>query len=142
MAEMPWGPYSISIHPFHAAMLAGSVPLFLGAALCDAAYATTYEIQWVNFSSWLIVGGLVFAGAALLFAGFDFRPANRRGRGFAAYPALLLAGWVVGLFNALMHARDAWGSMPAGLALSVIASVLVCIATWLGFRQSRSGAAR
>ena len=49
----------LSIHPLHAALLAGTVPLFLGALLSDIAYARTYEIQWANFASWLIVGGLV-----------------------------------------------------------------------------------
>ena len=29
-------------------LLAGTVPLFLGAALSDAAYARTYEIQWTS----------------------------------------------------------------------------------------------
>ena len=31
--------YSTVIHPLHAVLLAGTVPLFLGAALSDAAYA-------------------------------------------------------------------------------------------------------
>ena len=76
--------YSRSIHPLHAVSLAGTVPLFLGAALSDAEYASTYEIQWSNFASWLIVGGLIFGGIALLFAIIDLsrasssRPWHRR----------------------------------------------------------------
>ena len=133
--------HEIAIHPIHAVILAGTVPLFLGAALSDVAYASTYEIQWVNFSSWLIVGGLVFAGVALLFAAFDLSRIDRRARGLAAYSTVLLATWLVGLFNALTHARDAWASMPTGLVLSVIGAVLACGATWLGFREPRSGVA-
>jgi uncharacterized membrane protein len=38
-----------------------------------------------------------------------------------------------------MHARDAWASMPAGLWMSVIAALLACVATWLGFRSLRLG---
>jgi uncharacterized membrane protein len=131
-------PYSTVIHPLHAVLLAGTVPLFLGAALSDAAYASSYEIQWSNFASWLIVGGLAFAGIALIFAAVDLCRANRRARGIALYAMVLLITWIVGLFNALMHARDAWASMPIGLVLSVIVVVLTCVATWLGFGNSRN----
>jgi uncharacterized membrane protein len=129
--------YSSSIHPLHAVFLAGTVSLFLCAALSDAEYASTYEIQWSNFASWLIVGGLMFCGIALLFAIADLSRPARRFPGLAVYLAVLLATWVVGFFNALMHARDAWGSMPGGLVLSVIGTVLACIATWFGFATPR-----
>ena len=130
-------PYSTVIHPLHAVLLAGTLPLFLGAALSDAAYASSYEIQWSNFASWLIVGGLVIAGIALLFAVVDLCRSSRRARGLALYAMVLLVTWLVGLFNALMHARDAWASMPIGLVLSVIVVLLACVATWLGFGNSR-----
>jgi uncharacterized membrane protein len=125
--------YSEAIHPLHAVLLAGSVSLFVGAALSDAAYASSYEIQWNNFASWLIAGALVLAGVALLFAIVDLLRIGRRARGLALYATLLLATWVVGFVNALMHARDAWASMPHGLVLSVIVAVLACIATAFAF---------
>src|SRR5690554_1416478 len=125
--------YSEAIHPLHALLLAGIIPLFLGAALSDIAYASTYEIQWNNFASWLIVGGLVFAGLALVFTIVDLCRASRRAPGIAIYTAALLLTWGVGFFNALMHARDAWASMPTGLVLSIIVTVLACVATWFGF---------
>jgi uncharacterized membrane protein len=133
--------YSQAIHPLHAVLLAGSIPLFLGAVLSDAAYAKTYEIQWQNFASWLIVGALFFAGFALLFALADLVREDRRVRGVALYSLVLLIAWLVGLFNAFMHARDAWASMPTGLVLSVIAAVLACVAAWLGFHARHSGGA-
>jgi uncharacterized membrane protein len=129
--------YSGAIHPLHAVLLAGSVPLFLSALLSDIAYAVTYEIQWSNFASWLIVGGLVFAGVALLFATFDLGRRERRTLGAAIYAAILLSTWVLGFFDALMHARDAWGRMPAGLVISVVTTVLACLATWFGFCTPR-----
>ena len=131
--------YSRSIHPLHAIFLAGTFSLFLCAALSDAEYASTYEIQWSNFASWLIVGGLIFGGIALVFAISDLSRPTRRASGIGVYVALLLATWVVGFFNALMHARDAWGSMPGGLVLSVIGAVLACVATWFGFATPRFG---
>ena len=126
--------YVLTVHPLHAIYLGGMLPLFLGAALADTAYAKTFDIQWNNFASWLLVGALVFGGIALIFAIVDlFRP-TQRARGIILYAVVLLATWIVGFFNALVHARDAWGSMPMGLVLSVITVVLACLATWLGFR--------
>ena len=131
--------YPAVINPLHAVLVAGTVPLFLGAALSDATYAATYEIQWSNFASWLIAGGLVFAGVALLFAIVDLFRSSRRASGLAPYLAALLATCAVGFFNALMHARDAWASMPTGLALSVIVLALACTATWFSFHTPRMG---
>ena len=56
------------LHPLHAILLGGVFPLFLGALLSDTAYYRSFEIQWKNFASWLLVGGLVFVGLALLWA--------------------------------------------------------------------------
>lgn len=131
--------FACAIHPLHAILLAGTVPLFLGAALSDAAYASTYEIQWRNFASWLIVGGLVFAAGALVFAIADLCRPGRRTRAGTAYAAVLLVAWGVGLFNAFMHARDAWAGMPGSLVMSIIVALLVCVATWMGFRPLRQG---
>jgi len=131
-------PHRTRIHPLHAFLLAATVPLFLGALLSDAAYARTQEIQWTNFASWLIAGGLVFAGAALLWAAVDYFRADR-GLRRHLYPLVLLAAWVLGLVNAFTHAKDAWATMPEGLVLSVIVTVLACIATWLGFSGRNTG---
>lgn len=132
--------YARTMHPFHAVLLAGTIPLFLGAALSDVAYARTYQVQWINFASWLLVGGLVFAGLALLFAVIDMFRADRRSRNLVVHVAPLLAMWILGFVNALVHARDAWASMPAGLMLSVIVTLLACVATWIGFSTWRDGA--
>ncbi|WP_417788024.1 DUF2231 domain-containing protein [Stutzerimonas xanthomarina] len=134
--------HSISRHipnPVHATLLAGTVPLFLGGLLSDIAYFQTYEIQWTNFASWLIAGGLVFCGLAILFALVNLvKATHKKGRPLI-YLMLLAATWVLGFFNALVHAKDAWASMPSGLILSVIVTLLVCAATWLGFTNLRSG---
>jgi uncharacterized membrane protein len=129
------------LHPLHAVLLAGAVPLFLGALLSDWAYSASYQIQWKNFASWLIVGGLVFAGFALLAALIGFFR-GRRGRRSIAYVLLLLATFVLGFINALVHAKDAWATMPEGLVLSAIVTLLVLAATWLGFSTLRSGVTR
>lgn len=129
--------YSEAIHPLHAVFVSGALAFFFGALLNDVVYAKTYEIQWSNFASWLIVGGLVFAGIALVFSLVDLARAHRRVPGIGVYFLLLLATWVAGFFNALMHARDAWAMMPGGLVLSVITTLLACLTTWVGFRTPR-----
>ena len=131
------------IHPLHAVLLASSLPLFLGALLSDWAYSSTYEVQWLNFASWLTAGALVFAGAALLWAAIDFFRADiakdRRG---VVYIIVLLAAFVLGFINALVHAKDGYATMPAGLVLSVLVFLLALAATWLGYSTLRSGAKR
>ncbi len=127
-----------AIHPFHAALLAGTVPLFLGTLLADYAYWSSYQIEWSNFASWLIVGALVFCAVALLFAVIDLF----RGVGSLLYTVVLAATWALGFWNALTHAKDAWAIMPAALVLSVVTAVLACVATWLGFSTLRAGAVK
>jgi len=129
------------LHPLHAVLLAGTIPLFLGALLSDWAYSASYEIQWKNFASWLIVGGLLFALPALLAALVGLLRGRRGGRSIA-YGLLLLAAVALAAVNALVHAKDGWASMPEGLVLSAIVAVLVFVATWLGFSAFRGGDAR
>ncbi|MFC0679633.1 DUF2231 domain-containing protein [Lysobacter korlensis] len=140
MAATPDRIGSRALHPLHAFLLAATVPPFLGAMLTDIAYAKTFEIQWTNFASWLIVAGLVFAALVLVFALVDIVRAHRRDARSLAYFALVLAIFMVGVVNSLVHAKDAWAAMPGGLVLSVIGTVLAVIAAWLGFAGYRSGA--
>lgn len=125
------------VPPLHAFLLAATVPPLLGAALTDYAYTSTYHVQWINFSSWLIVAGLVFGGGALACALWDLRRADRRGGRFAVSHSLLLAAWVLGLINAFVHAADAWASMPTGLVLSLVVAVLAGMATAVAFSTLR-----
>nr|WP_256930260.1 DUF2231 domain-containing protein [Pseudomonas sp. D1HM] len=118
--------------------MAGAIPLFLGALLSDIAYFRTFQIQWSNFASWLIVGGLVFSGFALLFALANLFQAKRKAGRPVVYLLLLLASWVLGLINAFEHAKDAFAIMPTGLVLSVIVTLLAIVAAWTGLTNLRS----
>lgn len=131
--------YRTALHPLQAVLLAGTIPLFLGALLSDFAYLRSYQIQWANFSSWLIAGALVFCGFALLFALVNLVRADYRRGCVLMHFLVLLATWILGFLNALEHAKDAWAIMPVGLILSVIVTVLAIVATWLGFCSQRVG---
>ena len=123
--------------PLHLFLLASMVPLFLGAALSDYAYISTYQVQWTNFSSWLIAGGLVFGGVTLVCALVGLLRAGRRDSRFVVHFVLLLAAFVLGFINALIHARDAWASMPTGLVLSIVVALLVSASAAIGFSAER-----
>lgn len=122
----------------HAVLAFSALPLFLGALLSDWAYFKSHQVQWTNFASWLIAGALVVAGLALLWALIDvLRSRATRHRGGTIYLLLLLASFILGFFNALVHARDAWGAMPEGLVLSAIVLVLAAAATFAGLTLRR-----
>ena len=128
------------LHPLHAILLAFPFPLFLGALLSDLAYRSSFHVQWANFSSWLIAGGLLGGGFALLWALVNlFRWGTARKGRPIVYCVVLLAMWLLGFVNALVHAKDAWATMPEGLYLSAIAALLALVATWIGFSGLRAG---
>jgi uncharacterized membrane protein len=114
---------------WQAFLLAAACPLFLGALWSDYGYSTSFEPQWSNFASWLVAGGMLLLGIALLFAIADLV----RGRRALLYLVLLLAAFVLGFINALVHSRDAYAVMPTGLLLSLVVMVLVGVATWIAF---------
>ena len=130
-----------SLSPLQTLFLGMATALFLGGLLSDIAYAQTFEIQWHNFASWLIAGGLGIGGIVVAMAIIGFFRTSVGGR-----PALLLGlvalMWIVGLFNALIHARDGWAMMPTGLILSLIVTVLAFAAAWAGMRRTRTMEAR
>lgn len=128
--------------PLHTTLLAGTVPLFMGAMFSDIAYFNSFQIQWSNFAAWLIAGGLLFAGLALLFALVNLLRAQPKSGRPVIYFLLLLCTWVLGLVNAFEHAKDAMATMPYGLLLSVIVTVLACVTTWVGLTGLRSGEAK
>ncbi len=125
------------LHPLHSILLAFPFALFLSALISDIAYWRTFEIQWANFSSWLIAGGLFVGAFAVLWALVNM---FRQGTGRAAvYFLVLLITWVLGFINALVHAKDAWATMPEGLYLSAVVSLLALVAAWIGYSGFRGG---
>lgn len=133
-------PAPTAIHPVHAFLLAGALPLFLGGLISDLAYARTYQIQWSNFASWLIAGGMVFTGFALLWSFIGLVRGRRRGWPLLCF-VMLLGMFALGLVNSFVHARDAFGSMPDGLILSAVITALAIAATAIGFSSLRTGEA-
>lgn len=132
-------PRVIALHPGHASLVAGAATVFVGALLSDIAYARDPQPQWANFASWLIVGGMVLAGFALLWSLLSLMtPDGRRRRALVALGLLALT-FVVGFLDALMHTRDAWAMMPGGLILSILLAAGGIATAWTAFAGAPKG---
>ena len=117
-----------------ALLVAAPLPLFATALANDWAYAATFDVQWKNFASWLIVGALVPTALAILVEGMG---AIRRRTGRALLALLLwLATFAAGLFNSLVHAKDAWASMPTATIVSILTTLLALAAAWISLTSS------
>lgn len=126
---------SIAAHPIHPMLVAFPLACFSGALISDIAYWRTAQIQWSNFSAWLIAAGLLLGAVAAVagLIGFAAHRANRAQR--PAWPQVL--GYVVALvlacFNMFVHSRDGWTSVvPTGLTLSALVVLILVASAWLG----------
>ena len=123
-------------HPIHTLLAAFPLAFFTAAFLTDLTYVNTAEMQWANFSVWLITGGLIMGGFAALAGIVDFvrnRRAVRRAPRPWFHSVLNIAVLGLALVNAFVHSRDAWTSvMPTGIILSGIVAVLVIVSSWTG----------
>lgn len=124
------------IGSLQALLLAFPVALFPAALVSDIAYLNTAEMQWSNFSAWLLAGGELFAGLLLIGAFVTLVRAGRsgyRGRAFLYFLVVLLL-FAVGLVNSFQHSRDAWWSVETlGLVLSVAGALLALVAGFIGY---------
>jgi uncharacterized membrane protein len=128
--------------PFYAIVIGFIVPFALGAMLSDWRYMLTYEIQWLNMADWMVTGSL--SGGALAFGWTLTRVLLRgrwRDRPSAIALSLLLAFLLLQFINALVHAKDHYASMPAGMILSVLGTLLGIVAAYSGIRNYHRGVA-
>lgn len=131
------------LHPVHAILLAFPVALFTVALLTDITYLQSAEIQWTNFSSWLIVGALLGGGLVLFWSIILAVGARRRlhRQPSLIYAVLIAIMWVAGLVNAFQHSQDAWSSVGViGLILSTISTLCALAASWVAHRTIRETA--
>ena len=118
-------------NPLHGLLLSFPVALFPAALLTDIAYLRTEQIQWTNFSAWLIAGAMVFTGLVLAWAVVSLVIGLRGGDRLRrmVYAGLLAGLFVVGLINAFQHSRDGWSSVGTfGLLLSILSAILALAA--------------
>jgi uncharacterized membrane protein len=122
--------------PLHPAVMWVPITCLVGTLLTDIAYAETAEMQWANFSAWLITAGTILGWLSCIAGIVDLV-----GRRYATAP---VPGWayavgivivmILATFNMLIHTRDAWTSVvPWGLTLSIVTVVLLVITTTIGW---------
>jgi uncharacterized membrane protein len=127
-----------AIHPLHAIVLSFPLPMFLAALLSDIAYASSFHIQWINFASWLLVGGLIGGGLALVWVGVELvRHSALQTQRHIIHAAALGLMWVIGFIDSLVHGKDAGATMPESLWFSSVATLLALVASWVGFTGLR-----
>lgn len=130
------------LHPLQSILLGFPLVFFASVIVSDVAYLRTAEMQWSNFSAWLITGGLITGIVTLAWAICDVAQARH---GENRKRLLLIAGlfgsmWIAGFFNVLLHSRDAWYSVTqSGLLLSVLTAALAAAAAWLFFTYADRG---
>lgn len=123
-------------HPIHPMLVPIPIVCFIGALVTDITYYVSAQMMWADFSSWLLIVGLVF-GVLAAIAGLTEFLTNRLIRSQApAWPHLLgnLGVLILAFFNALIHTRDAWTSVvPTGLILSIVTVLILPVTGWLGW---------
>ena len=117
-------------HPF---FIGAGGALLMAALFTDFMYRSNSLIQWSNFSTWLILAGLVLALASVIVLAIEV-VLGRTGP-ISWFDFILLAVAVVlSIFNELVHTRDAWTTVvPTGIILSAIVFVLLLIAGLRGW---------
>jgi uncharacterized membrane protein len=126
---------SVLGHPLHPLLVPFPIVCFIGALLSDITYANTADMQWANFSVWLLTFGLIGGALALATGMIDFF-GDRAVRSIAAAWVHGIGNGIVmllALWNVFVHSRDAWTSVvPTGLILSIVTVVLMGVTGWLG----------
>ena len=95
-------------HPIHPMLVPIPITCFVGTLVTDIAYWRTANMQWANFSSWLLTAGLIVALLAVIAGFIDFL-GERRIRDLRA--VYIHAGGnaialVLAIFKTFVHSRD------------------------------------
>jgi uncharacterized membrane protein len=125
----------------HPGFIGVGATLLVAAFVTDVIYYQTSLMQWANFSTWLIAGGLVVALVATLVLVVDFL-IGRAGRILWLSFGAVAAAALLSLLNVFVHTRDGWTSVvPEGIGLSFIVTILLLIGAVRGWRVATARAA-
>ena len=135
-SDAPYSTARIGAHPIHPILVPIVIACFVGTLLSDLMYWESANMQWANFSAWLVTIGVIVGWLAAVAGLIDFS-ANRVIRAQPpAWPHLIgnLVVLILATFNMLIHSRDAWTSVvPTGLILSAIVVALLLFTGWMGW---------
>jgi uncharacterized membrane protein len=121
--------------PIHLVLAQFPVVCFNLTLLTDIIYWRTSNLMWQEFSSWLLLAGLLFGVLALIAGLIDFLFRSTARAPAPAWPHAVGGVIVLALafLNSLVHAGDGWTAVvPWGLVLSFATVIMVVITDWLG----------
>jgi uncharacterized membrane protein len=129
-------------NPVHATIAPFPGVCFTLTLLTDVAYWRTANLMWSNFSSWLLLAGLVTGALALIAGTVAALVRRRRRRGEWRHGLLGLVVLAIAFVNSLVHAADGWTTVVPWLLVLSTATVLLIILTALQGRFVQREAAR
>ncbi len=103
---------------------------FVAALIFDILYLRTAVIQWDKGAAWLILFGLLFAVVPRLINLVRVWITSRQTATSTDRIdfGLNLLAIVAAIFNELVHTRDAYAVIPAGVWLSLITVLMIAVA--------------
>jgi len=124
-------------YPFQSLFVPFPFVCFTLTLATDLAFFASGNLMWQNFSSWLLLAGLVFGALGLLAGLLDLlRPRTRPLRPALVTALLYIVILALAFLNSLVHAGDGWTAvMPYGLVLSAITFVLALVAAAASSRK-------
>ena len=126
---------AIGGQPVHSVLAQFPTVCFALTLITDIVYWRTSYLMWQEFSSWLLLAGLIFGALALVAGAIDFMFGSAVRAERPAWPHAIGGVVVLALasLNSLAHARDGWiAVVPWGLILSVATVIAVVVSNWLG----------
>jgi len=102
---------------------------FVAALVFDIAYTRTAFVMWTRGAAWLLFFGLLFAVIPRLVNLVQVWITSRRSAsGADRFDFWLnLLAIVAAIFNSLVHARDGYAVVPAGVVLSALTVALLVL---------------
>lgn len=125
--------HSPALHSIHMGLLSFPVACFTLAVLTDLAYWATENLQWLHFSEWLLLAGLIAGAIELLVLLLEFLVRRTRPSWLAVIfgIAVLLLATV----NSFVHTIDGWQAVvPNGLILSAVTVLAMLATAWFARR--------
>ena len=118
--------------------------MFVAALIFDITYLRTGEVLWNKAAAWLIPLALIIAIIPrFINLGRVWASQRAIATGFDKLDFWLnLVAIIAAIFNALVHSRDAYASMPTGVWLSAVTVALLAIGNFFIAAQAASAQAR
>ena len=136
--QNPRSTASIAGHPLHPMLIPFPVAFFVGTLATDLAFLRNGNEFWASAGVWLLGAGLVMAALAAVVGLIDFFGESRIRALPAAWQHMIgnVILVLIELFNFYRRlGGDSSAIVPTGLALSLIATLLLLFNGWMGWQM-------